>query len=281
VALPHDPPWRLDPLKNIIGVGWGGGLILALEFSFTFNGPRPEFRIENLNFANVSYDMFQAGVRERATGVTVSAPPVVDPISKEMLERLIIWNKGPKTTELSADFQTTGRALWFFNIGKIAAQVLELQKPNAKFTIRIPKANGQHAQGTSVQYYVFPTFIDWIPPDGGPSSGFIAGIFSTLAEAQALVDVLNVHSSYRVVTEVGAQSFVDDRLSWTMRATLYRGKKSFPVNPATNEPAWPFTFGPGNAIIDGQTRTGSGPQPARSLVITVNTKTARVTADLL
>ena len=25
-----DPPWRLDPHQNIVGVGWGGGKVLVL-----------------------------------------------------------------------------------------------------------------------------------------------------------------------------------------------------------------------------------------------------------
>lgn len=37
--MAFDPPWRLDPLKNIIGVGWGGSIaVMYFEYVLTVSG---------------------------------------------------------------------------------------------------------------------------------------------------------------------------------------------------------------------------------------------------
>lgn len=39
MAVKFDPPWRLDPLKNIVGVGWGGStIVLSFNYSLTTTG---------------------------------------------------------------------------------------------------------------------------------------------------------------------------------------------------------------------------------------------------
>jgi hypothetical protein len=41
VAQPFDPPWRLDPLKRIVRVGWGSGAIAVLAMSARVSGSAP------------------------------------------------------------------------------------------------------------------------------------------------------------------------------------------------------------------------------------------------
>jgi hypothetical protein len=84
-----DPPWRLDPHQNIVGVGWGGA-IATLVLSIDYAGPN-EFgdtpALSGLPFGTT----FNLLTRIGAPGIT----PITNPITGAMLAHEYMWSRPP------------------------------------------------------------------------------------------------------------------------------------------------------------------------------------------
>jgi hypothetical protein len=84
-----DPPWRLDPHQNIVGVGWGGA-IATLILSIDYAGPN-EFSdtpaLSGLPFGTT----FNLLTRIGAPGIT----PITEPITGAMLAHEYMWSRAP------------------------------------------------------------------------------------------------------------------------------------------------------------------------------------------
>src|SRR5258708_40052482 len=115
--MAFDPPWRLDPLKNIISVGWGSLKYLKIEVSYQKSGniSKANFTMDT-NFGIDNLDAFSKDFKKKATGATKD-PPVVDPISDDMAKNLLIWSRGYKFT--SAEDEKDEINTWFVNLGKV------------------------------------------------------------------------------------------------------------------------------------------------------------------
>lgn len=84
-----DPPWRLDPHQNIVGVGWGGN-IATLVFYLDYVGDA-DFSdtpaLSGLPFGT-TYNLL----------TTIGSPgiaPIVNPFSGEMLAQEYMWSGAP------------------------------------------------------------------------------------------------------------------------------------------------------------------------------------------
>jgi hypothetical protein len=90
-----DPPWRLDPFQNIVGVGWGkGGDYLAIKFELQASGGSggifPEVHFADLIFTDAPPDLFadhiNIGDVVDSPGVDIETTP-----TPEMIAHIYLW----------------------------------------------------------------------------------------------------------------------------------------------------------------------------------------------
>jgi hypothetical protein len=98
-------PVRLDPFTNIVNVGWNTGAeIICIEFSFlnhrnSGSVPLIQATVKNISGTsklgnNISdFSLFPGGDTEIVLepSSTLPPPPIVNPISPDMLKRYIFW----------------------------------------------------------------------------------------------------------------------------------------------------------------------------------------------
>jgi hypothetical protein len=90
--LAFDPPWRLDPLKRIVSVGWGSFRYFTIFERIIYNFDTPsEMAIKNLP-PGVDYNYpFTAPLYQRRNP---KLSPGTDPITKLTVGGLYSWGKG-------------------------------------------------------------------------------------------------------------------------------------------------------------------------------------------
>jgi hypothetical protein len=78
-----DPPWRLDPVHNIIGVGWGTGNVLVLRIQTRVNNQTPRLTtLEDLQFTGSLLDAYAETINEHDD--RLPPPDIVDPMDGDM-----------------------------------------------------------------------------------------------------------------------------------------------------------------------------------------------------
>jgi hypothetical protein len=79
-----DPPWRLDPLRNIVNVGWKGAaniLMVHVSVNVQLHAPR-SVPVQPLHLSSIA-DAFGDPIRQN--DAHIPAPVIVDPVSSDML----------------------------------------------------------------------------------------------------------------------------------------------------------------------------------------------------
>ena len=147
-----DPPWRLDPLQNIVGVGWGGGNVLALRIDTDVNNHTPRLTtIENLQFTGSLIDAYAETINEHDDHVP--PPDIVNPMDGDMRAHTFMWNRPPYKLDTSGDESShTWKAIVFMNLSRIRS-FLDATDPEYVFTIHFP-ASEHHTEGGTV-YWAF------------------------------------------------------------------------------------------------------------------------------
>jgi hypothetical protein len=278
--MAHDPPWRLDPLKNIVNVGWGKQDILVLQIDQTLGIVHAPDLIsfESLGFTSSVVDAFQSQIKEPDTFVPV--PDIVDPVSKEMMSHLFMWSK--PVYKLNTSDGYTWRALVFLNIGKIrgALPAIVPARTSWEFTLQFPASRRVTTADTLYWIWQNNFYANFFDAKEHP---FTTGV---VIDAEGHVAVLSIpfipspNSAARRDEILGYNagslppflSFdeaisddVSDNLRYTVTARTYRSLKKFPAS-ATNLPSWDQGLALAEAHITRAT------QPALTLTVNVRFK---------
>jgi hypothetical protein len=102
-----DPPWRLDPLKNIVGVGWGSVRYFTIfeRIIYSFGTPTG-MEIKDLPPGVDFTYPFTAGLYQRRKP---ELSPSFDPITLKTVTGLYSWGKGDVTTGESVTARRSSR----------------------------------------------------------------------------------------------------------------------------------------------------------------------------
>jgi hypothetical protein len=156
-----DPPWRLDPLKKIVGVVWGGGNVLVLHIQTRVTSHTPRLTtIEDLQFTGLLIDAYAETINEHDDHVPL--PDIVNPMDGDMRAHTFMCNRPPYKLDTAGDESShTWKAIVFLNLSCIRS-LLDISDPEYVFTIQFPASEHHVSSGTT--YYAFTTFgveDDW------------------------------------------------------------------------------------------------------------------------
>jgi hypothetical protein len=236
-----DPPWRLDPHQNIVGVGWGGA-IATLVLSIDYAGPN-EFSdtpaLTGLPFG-ITFNLL---TRIGAPGIT----PIADPITGAMLAHEYMWSRAP-WSEQHSESQTYEATVvdeaiwngWAYGGGSPLGGV------------RVPYHNGvpdqdvlQQAIDGWVEGYGIPADqIYWIIWEVTASHTELQTITSYYLSARAIVlfnlgKIKELLSPTRRLTfqiATGGSSSTT-YYGWSIGVGTWKGKRDFPSDAQCN-PTW-------------------------------------------
>jgi hypothetical protein len=102
-----DPPWRLDPLQNIVNVGWGGGKYVTIAYSVSYNFGTPSginasgipgYGSYGYAFSPFEFEVLRDGVTEK---------PPLDPITPKLVASIKSGGRGNVTIFSSPDGAST------------------------------------------------------------------------------------------------------------------------------------------------------------------------------
>ena len=144
-----DPPWRLDPLKKIVGVGWGGGNVLVLRIETRVNNHTPRLTtIEDLQFTGSLIDAYAETINEHDDHVP--PPDIVNPMDGDMRAHTFMWNRPPYKLDTAGDESAhTWKAIVFLNLSRIRS-FLDTSDPEYVFTIHFPASEHHRKVGRSI-----------------------------------------------------------------------------------------------------------------------------------
>lgn len=237
-----DPPWRLDPHENIVGVGWGGARIATLVLSIEYAGGDAFSDTPLLTGVpfGTSYNLL----------TRIGAPgdvPIVDPISNAMLAHEFMWSRPPwsdsHTESHTYEATVVDEAIWngwAYGGGSPLGGV------------RVPYHNGvpdqdvlQQAIDGWVEGYGIPAdqiyWIIWEVTASHTESQTINQFFYT---ARSIVffnlsRIKELISPSRSLTFAIATAGVSSRTyyRWALGLSTYQGTRDFPSDPQNN-PTW-------------------------------------------
>src|SRR5262245_41390760 len=125
---------------QIVNVGWGGPNVAVVTFRFSESTRSfPRFTLQGLPFTGDTFDIFHGTIR---ASDGQGSPSVVNPISKEMRTVLYLWSTQPEKSGPGSDNVCNGKALLFFNCGKIFARLLRDDKETKSFSFKIKTPAG-------------------------------------------------------------------------------------------------------------------------------------------
>jgi hypothetical protein len=277
-----DPPWRLDPHQNIVGVGWGGA-IATLVLSIDYAGPN-EFSdtpaLTGLPFG-ITFNLL---TRIGAPGIT----PIADPITGAMLAHEYMWSRAP-WSEQHSESQTYEATVvdeaiwngWAYGGGSPLGGV------------RVPYHNGvpdqdvlQQAIDGWVEGYGIPADqIYWIIWEVTASHTELQTITSYYLSARAIVlfnlgKIKELLSPTRRLTfqiATGGSSSTT-YYGWSIGVGTWKGKRDFPSDAQCN-PTWS-----GAPISAAGTASPNAPETAMPACISsfaIDLDTLEVTAERL
>ena len=147
-----DPPWRLDPLKKIVGVGWRGGNVLVLRIETRVNNHTPRLTtIEDLQFIGSLISAHAETINEHDDHVP--PPDIVNPMNGDMRAHAFMWNHPPYKLDTGGDESShTWKGIAFLNLSRIRL-FLDASDLEYVFTIHFP-ASEHHTEGGTV-YWAF------------------------------------------------------------------------------------------------------------------------------
>lgn len=279
--MPLPNPVRLDPFQRVVNVGWGGVDILALEFSYRRSGPRPGFMLRDLPFTSTTYDLFDSVI---VNNDGAGNPNPGNPITKEMLKFLRLWNRSPHL--VTDEGGTRGDAILFFNLRKIRAS-LPQNATTFRFKIATPASSPITTSG--VEYWCwsnafgagsleeneehpFTTGDPRFPPFGVIA---IPTAFGSSEEAGAFAAMFVAPEMF--VTSRAVSHTRPDGLGWNLRASTYRGKMNFPTS-VNNSPNWNLGEAKGGTM---QAASGSSETsiPAYTVTVEVDVRTLAINSS--
>jgi len=279
--MPLSKPVRLDPYQRIVNVGWGGVDILALEFSYERNGPRPAFTLRDVLFTSTSYDLFDSVIVNN-DGADNPAPG--NPITPEMLKHLRLWNRPPYL--VSDEDGNRGNAILFFNLRRIRPS---LPQSENNFTFKIDTPASSPITTSGVEYWCWSNAFGAGSLEENEANPFTTGdprfppfgiitiptAFATAGEAGAFAALFIAPEMF--VTSRAVSHTRPDGLGWDLRASSYRKKANFPTAP-DNSPEWEL-----DEAIDGTEQSASSSSesaiPAYLVTVQVDTRTLAVTSS--
>jgi hypothetical protein len=280
-----DPPWRLDPFKNIVGVGWGGGNVLVLRIDTIVNFRHaPRFTsIDNLDFTGSLIDAYANVINEH--DAHAPAPTIVNPMSADMRAHEFMWSRPPY--KLDSEAGHTWKALVFLNLSRIRS-FLDSSDPTYSFLIQFPA--GEHIpNGTT--YFAFFNFgtLDWDTANEFP---LLVPVFFT--EEQRDNNTPVVTSNVQAFGSAADRDFfislqsdpwgshdepdtgpeLNDGLQWRVRGFTYRKRNDFPAL-SDNTPTWDEGTAIGSAEEHAESLIGVS-VPAYTVTVTVNLETLSI-----
>ena len=214
-----DPPWRLDPLKKIVGVGWGGGNVLVLRIETRVNNHTPRLTtIEDLQFTGSLIDAYAETINEHDDHVP--PPDIINPMDGDMRAHTFMWNRPPYKLDTAGDESShTWKAIVFLNLSRIRL-FLDASDPEYVFTVHFPASEHHTESGT-----VYWAFAD---PFGEPFEYYLEHPTTT----GAVIDA-DGHTGSRQYSDAFG-SAVEARLFLTLeRRSLPPGTRDEPLSGPT------------------------------------------------
>jgi hypothetical protein len=248
--LPLDPPWRLDPLKSIVGVGWGGSNVLVLRIETRINNHAPRLTtIEDLQFTESLMDVYAETINEHDDHVP--PPDIVNPVDGYMQAHAFMWNRRPyKLDTGGGESPHTWNAIVFLNLSRIRS-FLETNDPEYIFKIHVP-ASEHHAEsgtvywafadpfGNPFEYYMeHPTTTGAVIDTDGHTGIVNSPIaFGSEPERAAFLS-WNAGSlpPWHTFDEPLPESDLNDGLQWKVQGRTYKKRIDFPTDEE-NAPLW-------------------------------------------
>ena len=245
-----DPPWRLDPLKNIVGVGWGAGNVLVLRIETRVNNHTPRLTtIEDLQFTGSLIDAYAETINEHDDHVP--PPDIVNPMDGDMRAHTFMWNCPPYKLDTGGDESShTWKAIVFLNLSRIRS-FLDTSDPEYVFTIHFP-ASEHHTEGGTVywafadpfgnpfEYYLEHPTTTGAVIDADGHTGIVNSpiAFGSEAERAAFLS-WNAGSlpPWHTFDEPLPESDLNDGLQWNVRGRTYKKRNDFPTDEE-NAPLW-------------------------------------------
>lgn len=242
-----DPPWRLDPLKRIVGVGWRSGegfLVLKYQIGRTGAAPGP-ITLSGLPWTSETYNL--------------SSPAAFD-LQRE--GKTVLFKYAPKITVNEGVHNLRG--LLYVDLG--ALRSLAGLDNLFKMDIELPISSGL-VLNTQTFYWLWSTFsassLDEAfehpfttgnPSPGGTGIVTIPLAFGDAGEASAAL--ANIIGGGYTLTSRSESTTLSIFGTWLLQAATYKTRKEFPVD-ANNDPEWDESEAEATAI-----KFASNPQPA-------------------
>lgn len=277
-----DPPWRLDPHQNIVGVGWSGA-IATLVLSIDYAGPN-EFSdtpaLSGLPFGTT----FNLLTRIGAPGIT----PITEPITGVMLAYEYMWSRVPWSDlhSESTTYEATvvDEAIWYgwaYGGGSPLGSV------------RVPYHDGVPDQGVLQQaidgwaagYGISPDDIYLVTGEVTASHTETQTISTYYFSAHALV-FLNLGKIKGLITPSRLLTFAvatgpapsSASYRWALGLATFKGKRDFPSDAQCN-PTW--SGAPVSAAGSESPNVPESAIPACISSFTIDLDTLEVTAERL
>jgi hypothetical protein len=245
-----DPPWRLDPLKKIVGVGWGGGNVLVLRIETRVNDHTPRLTtLEDLQFTDSLIDAYAEAINQHDDHVP--APDIVNPMDGDMRAHTLMWNRPPYKLDTAGDESShTWKAIVFLNLSRVRS-FLDTSDPEYVFTVHFP-ASEHHTEGGTVYW----AFAD---PFGNPFEYYLEHPTTTgaVVDADDHTGVVNTPIAFGSESERAAflgwnagslppwhtfdepspESDLNDALQWDVWGGTYKKRNDFPTDEE-RAPLW-------------------------------------------
>lgn len=285
--MPLDPPWRLDPLKNIVGVGWGGGNVLVLRIETRVNNHAPRLTtIEDLQFTDSLMDVYAETINEHDDHVP--PPAIVNPMDGEMRAHAFMWNRLPYKLDIDGgDSPHTWKAIIFLNLSRIRSFV-DSSDLEYVFTIHFP-ASEHHTEtgtvywafadpfGNPFEYYLEHPTTTGAVIDGDGHTGVVNSpiAFGSVAERAAFLS-WNAGSlpPWHTFDEPTPPSDLNDGLQWKVQGRTYKKRNEFPTDEQ-NTPLWDESTAIGGAEEHAYSVIAT-PIPACVVTVAVNLDTLEI-----
>lgn len=285
--MAFDPPWRLDPLKRIVSVGWSGGKTLMLHFAVNVSDHSPR-SIPLQAFALDSVpDVFNDPIHIHDAHLPV--PIIVNPINSAMISHSFVWNRTPVKPGLSGDLRYKWKAVLFLNLAKIKTLAAVVHPETYDVVINFPAS--EKRTETGVILYAFTTFgveDDWEAAKAAAPHPFsavqyeVGGPFTVVGNIQVFGNTaeralfLSLNGDWFSHDEPSSGD-IFDLLDWEVKAYTYKVRKNFSLN-ASLDPTYPADANQIGFKVEHDHATVDVQIPARTVTFTVNLKTLTLTS---
>jgi hypothetical protein len=180
-----DPPWRLDPLRNIVNVGWAGGKYATIFYGVEYNFGTPSginatgipgYGSYGYNFSPFEFEVLRDGVNDK---------PPLDPITPKLVSSIQSAGRGNVTQFTTADGNSTSAG---------ATLLIPLRDQDFTITLTLPgNLPSQPGEPTTLYDGFWEITVSY--SDGNHGSGNGAFSDATLEQVQQIQAGLNGSSS--------------------------------------------------------------------------------------